>query len=102
MVTITESKMRITPPHFTLREIFLAITLISLGLALGVWVIRQKPEGIKIVLGFGGLFLSAAFIGAGLFTPFHRPKTGAVTGLMTVVLVFIVGALYAFLKSLHS
>jgi hypothetical protein len=88
------------PPRFTLRDMFVATALIAVGVAILAHVFRQQwmnpPLDYALVLG------SVAIIGAGSFTVFHRPLTGAMIGCGAVVAWWIViGFLVAFSR-LHS
>jgi len=65
-------------PRFTLRDMFLATTLIAIGVGTAVFALRTlipSPaffEGVMVLCGCG------ATIGAGVFTPFHRKRRGAI------------------------
>ena len=82
-------------PRFTVRDLLIATTLVAIGAgALGlmyrIWEALAEAGFVTVpillLLWFGG----GAFIGAGLFTPFKRPWTGVICGLVIQILLFAV------------
>jgi hypothetical protein len=84
-------------PRFTVKDLLTTTTLTAVG-AGGLAFVFQNGEEIKRAYGaavfavfwFGG----GACIGAGLFTPFKRPLTGAIIG---VVFQFLLSAAVTFI-----
>ena len=85
-------------PRYSIKDLLLAVLLISVGIILLSPLFRMSPEprpwymdGIPpiLVMWFGG----CSSIGAGLFAPFQRKATGARVGaalaLMYVMIVYL-------------
>ena len=77
-------------PRFTLRDMFLATTLIAIGVGNATVAIRHQhypsdEDAFQLIFLF-----SAANVGAGVFAPFHRKKQGAIFGAFFAAAVFIV------------
>ena len=67
------------PFQFTIRDLFLAITLVAVGvgcIAIALRPLLTSTNGIKGILYVGGW----VSIGVGLFTPFQRNAVGAILG----------------------
>jgi hypothetical protein len=72
-------------PRFTLREVLLSITIIAVGLGLlnASVQVNDLARSILALCAF-------ATIGAGLFTPFHKKRLGAVLGLVLPLAFFLI------------
>ena len=66
-------------PHFSLRRIFIAITLVAVGLALLMRVI-QIPNRYHWLADFPVCFVAGALIGGGALVVFKRTLVGALIG----------------------
>jgi hypothetical protein len=76
-------------PRFSIKDLLLAITLVSIGLSLETLIFRTcAPKYLGTGLSFAAIVCGPVFIGAGLIAPFYRIEVGAVIG-------FVVGALLA-------
>ena len=90
-------------PRFTLRDMFLATTLIAIGIGVATFTVRYANTHKDA--GWGVLFLllaCSAVIGAGVFTPFHQKWAGAGIGLLVLAAAFIVWMIYAFFFRIHG
>jgi hypothetical protein len=79
-------------PRFTLRDMFLATTLIAVGVGGATVATRHlyfhyTPDAFWLI---PVLLYSAASVGAGVFAPFHRKKQGAIVGALLAAAVVIV------------
>ena len=85
-------------PRYSIKDLLLAVLLISVGIVLLSPLFRMAPEPLPwymdgilpiLVMWFGG----CSMIGAGLFAPFQRKAVGACVGaalaLMYVVIVYL-------------
>ena len=82
-------------PQFTLKEMLLATTLIAVGVGAMAFLYHSADAprglgnsaqvGLAVLLWFGG----GALVGAGLFTPFKRPWTGASVAFALQVLLMV-------------
>jgi hypothetical protein len=68
--------------RFSLRNLFLASTLIAVGIGGLTLVARGEWDLPQIGLVFGIWYGSSALLGAGLLTPFHKKTIGAVLGFL--------------------
>jgi hypothetical protein len=70
-------------PRFSLRGVFLATSLISVGLA-GIFVVDRNivpsTNAWDAVVRIAVFLGSSSLIGAGLMAPFHRKSLGALLG----------------------
>jgi hypothetical protein len=70
-------------PRFTLRDLFLATTLIAAGM-LGLGLAFYNPIDFnRLILSIGLLPGSTMMIGAGIGLIFQRPTVGTVLGFAT-------------------
>ena len=76
-------------PRYTLRDLFLSMTLIAMGVAGCVWFHQlggfrdaEMPANL-ISLASGSL------LGAGFFAPFHKKVGGAFIGLLIDMVIFL-------------
>ena len=81
--------------QFTLRDMFLATTLIAIGMS-GFAVLFKDIQGLELVmrsreagLAFVLSMASGMAIGIGVFVPFHRPRRGAIVGAILGLLVLV-------------
>ena len=74
-------------PRFSLRELFLSVTLIALGLGMlacgGQLNINSLPSLCLWLIAW-------PMIGAGVFAPFKRPMWGAVVGVLLQLVYLLV------------
>jgi hypothetical protein len=79
-------------PRFTIRDLLVATTLIAVGAGMIAFLFRGRDASNELgdwstlFFWYGG----GAFIGAGIFTPFKRPWTGVITGLVIQTLLFFI------------
>jgi hypothetical protein len=83
-------------PRFTLRDMFLATTLIAVGIGVATLAIRyasahNDASGLMFVL-----LACTAIIGAGIGTPFHQKWFGAGCALLVVVAAGIIETIIMF------
>ena len=110
-------------PRFTLRDMFVATTLIAVAIGTAAitirYTIRHQDDASDAIWAMPVLLGCGATTGAGVFTPFHRKRLGAFLGAaMMVVLVlgrlgailgvvfvavfYAVGIIYAVVRSFHT
>lgn len=69
------------PFQFSLRSLFVATTLIAIGVALLAQFLNAAESGLQMsVLNVIEGFVGFPIVGAGLFTPVRRPILGASLG----------------------
>ena len=61
-------------PRFSIKDLMLAMLLVSLGLATEIAIFSGHLPG---PIGLLAYFCGLAMIGAGLFAPFHKKVLGA-------------------------
>jgi hypothetical protein len=86
-------------PRFTLREMFLATTLIGVGIGVATFTIRYANTGKGGDWPLFILLACSAVIGAGIFTPFHQKWAGAAVGIFVAIaigLALLVNAFFHF------
>jgi hypothetical protein len=79
-------------PRFSLKDVFMATSLISIGLAgiFGVGRYIVSPSNASYAVVRIATFLgSSSFIGAGLMAPFHRKRLGALLGPLVGVFFYL-------------
>ena len=87
--------------QFTLRDLFLATTLIAVGVGGVVWSVR-KEHGLLDPLAGITVIASAAMIGAGIGTPFQRKLICAAIAVALLILVGLLGPwMYAVPKAIQ-
>ncbi len=78
-------------PRFTLRDMFVATTLIAVGIGGGIFTVRylntHKDAGSSTLFV---LLACVAVIGAGIGTPFHQKWAGAGIAILVLVAAFVV------------
>lgn len=65
-------------PRVSLKELFLSMTLVALGLATFVIAIKTRRGDPSLILWHG----SGALVGLGVFAPFKRYWTGVTLGVV--------------------
>jgi hypothetical protein len=79
-------------PRFTIRDLLVATALIAVGAGMIVFLFRGREASHQLG-DWPTLFFwcgSGAFVGAGIFTPFKRPWTGAITGFVIQTWLFFI------------
>jgi hypothetical protein len=89
-------------PRFTLRDMFLATTLIAIGVGSATVAVRHQhypydEDAFRLIF-----FFSAASVGAGVFAPFHRKRQGAIFGAFFAAAAFIVEFVSEYLLRFRS
>jgi hypothetical protein len=82
--------------QFTLREMFLAVTLICVGLGGGVLALKPEELGFGLWSSLAVLSLPIGLIGARFGTLLQRKKVGAIAG---VLLLLLFGSLLSLLPA---
>ncbi len=79
--------------QFSLRDLFLAMTLIAVGIGGLVWCMRvYGPRRGDASLPFAMAFAFIAIIGAGIGAPFQRKTIGAAAAVLAAFgLLFYIG-----------
>jgi hypothetical protein len=82
-------------PRFSIKDLLLATLLIAIGIALLLplfshapppWYVRGIETEAAAMLWFGG----CSTIGAGLFVPFQRARTGAILGAVLALIFWVI------------
>ena len=75
-------------PRFALKDLFLATTLIAVGMSLLYLLFSREPwRGWSAVVPYALAYGGSALIGAGILAPFKRPWIGAVVGVVVQVVI---------------
>lgn len=74
-------------PRFSIKDLTLATAMMAIGIGLVTYVLRYKPESVNSITNVSSLFPLSWFgggvlIGAGIMTPFNRPWTGVIIGIV--------------------
>jgi|tagenome__1003787_1003787.scaffolds.fasta_scaffold20490834_1 hypothetical protein len=75
-------------PRFSIKDLLIATTLISVGLGLLYFVYQHRYTPDDEAWELGAYLGGGALIGAGAMTPFKRPLRGAI---IAVVLMLLAG-----------
>ena len=77
-------------PQYTLRDMFLATTLIAFGIGILTWAVFRPTHDFTPIPAFAILFTATSLIGAGIGTLFHEKAVGAFFAIVVVILGTIV------------
>jgi hypothetical protein len=74
-------------PRFSIKDLMLATAMVAIGTGLVAYVLRYMPESVGSITDVSGLFFPSwiaggTLIGAGMMTPFKRPWTGVIIGIV--------------------
>jgi len=78
-------------PQFSLRNLFWAVTLLSLGIAALRYVFTNDPYSpdFSPAASFVAIVLSFGFIGGGIGAPFNRISLGFAGGMIVLLAVTV-------------